>query len=48
MVWPGSTLGYCEYFEVYFIRFWTRYTGGGGGGGGGKVQFLGEVLPNFR
>ena len=30
------------YYKVYFIRFWTRYTGGG------KVQFLGEVLPNFR
>ena len=36
----------CGYFKVYFIRFWTRYTGGGGGGGG-KVHFLGEVLPNF-
>ena len=36
--------------EVLFSRFWTRFTGGGGGGGGGggKVQFLGEVLPNFR
>ena len=31
----------CGYFKVYFIRFWTRYTGG-------KVKFLGEVLPNFR
>ena len=23
------------YFKVYFIRFWTCYTGGGEGGGGG-------------